>query len=81
MIDQNFMRDYSQEEEIPEFMEITDKELEVIGNIREQIMKSYGADVTGDVADIDENTITVVYTVDEKDQVVTFNRLTLQWDI
>lgn len=80
MVNKEYMDNHNYES-VPEFIEITDAELEVIRNVREKLTSVSITQVLGDISEIDEKFITVIYTVDGKDEVVKINRTTLKWEI
>ena len=78
-------------ENYPDYFEVSDEELELIGNIRQEVIKYRGnLNVLGDIIEIDENYILVKYFPDEsqmKDKTkvftdfITINRKTLKWEM
>ena len=64
-----------------EVFDISEGEMKVISNIRETLLKATGKDVIADIAEIDEDSITVIYEYGDKMDIVLINRKTLQWTI
>ena len=78
-------------ENYPDYFEVSDEELKLIGDIRQEVIKYQGnLNVLGDIIEIDENYILVKYFPDEsqmKDNTkvftdfITINRKTLKWEM
>ena len=78
-------------ENYPDYFEVSEEELKLIGDIRQEVIKYRGnLNVLGDIIEIDENYILVKYFPDEsqmKDNTkvftdfITINRKTLKWEM
>ena len=78
-------------ENYPDYFEVSEEELKLIGDIRQEVIKYRGnLNVLGDIIEIDENYILVKYFPDEKQledksktftDFITINRKTLKWEM
>ena len=78
-------------ENYPDYFEVSEEELKLIGDIRQEVIKYRGnPNVLGDIIEIDENYILVKYFSDEKQiedkskvftDFITINRKTLKWEM
>ena len=78
-------------ENYPDYLEVSEKELELISKIRQEVIKYRdNPNVLGDIKDINEDYILIKYFPDEKQledksktftDFITINRKTLKWEI
>ena len=78
-------------ENYPDYLEVSEKELELISKIRQEVIKYRdNPNVLGDIKDINEDYILIKYFPDEKQledksktftEFITINRKTLKWEI
>ena len=78
-------------ENYPDYFEVSEEELRLIGDIRQEIIKYRdNPNILGDIIEIDENYILVKYFSDEKQledksktftEFITINRKTLKWEM
>ena len=78
-------------ENYPDYFEVSEEELKLIGDIRQEVIKYRGnPNVLGDITDINEDYILVKYFPDEKQledksktftEFITINRKTLKWEM
>lgn len=78
-------------ENYPDYLEVSEKELELISKIRQEIIKYRdNTNVLGDITDINEDYILIKYFPDEKQledksktftDFITINRKTLKWEM
>ena len=78
-------------ENYPDYFEVSEKELELIGKVRQEVIKFRdNPNVLGDIKDINEDYILIKYFPDEKQledksktftEFITINRKTLKWEM
>ena len=78
-------------ENYPDYFEVSEKELELISKIRQEVIKYRdNPNVLGDITDINEDYILIKYFSDEKQledksktftDFITINRKTLKWEM
>ena len=78
-------------ENYPDYLEVSEKELELISKIRQEVIKYRdNPNVLGDIKDINEDYILIKYFPDEKQledksktftEFITINRKTLKWEM
>ena len=78
-------------ENYPDYFEVSEEELKLIGDIRQEIIKYRdNPNILGDIKDINEDYILVKYFSDEKQledksktfiEFITINRKTLKWEM
>lgn len=78
-------------ENYPDYFEVSEEELKLIGDIRQEIIKYRdNPNILGDIKDINEDYILVKYFSDEKHledksktfiEFITINRKTLKWEM
>ena len=66
-----------------DFLNITEKEMALISEIREKLLQTYKGTVLGDIVDISPEQITVVLSISaiKKEDVIYINRKTLTWEL